>query len=48
MAINKAVERYENKATEKLIKDEYEVVAGNELETRNEGYFADEDDYELV
>ena len=46
MAINKAVERFETKATEKLVKDEYEVIR-KEVETRNEGYTADED-YELV
>jgi hypothetical protein len=49
MAINKAVERYENKATEKLVKDEYEVVIHNDEEDKhNDGYAADEDDYELV
>jgi len=48
LAINKAVERFENKATEKLVKDEYEVVAKEPGDTEHGGYTADEDDYELV
>lgn len=50
MAINKAMERYENKATEKLVKTEYEIIRKEkEAETvHNQGYAADEDDYELV
>ena len=47
MAIAKAVEKYETKATEKLVKDEYEVV-GKDYEVANEGYIADEDDFEMV
>ena len=47
MAINKAVERYETKATEKLVRDEYDVVSPDE-EKEHEGYTADEDDFELL
>ena len=47
MALAKAVEKFETKATEKLVKDEYEVV-GKEKEDNHDGYFADEDDFELV
>jgi len=47
MAINKAVERFETKATEKLVKDEYEVVA-KEAEPSHTGYAADDDDFELI
>ncbi|MCJ1350839.1 MAG: hypothetical protein MMC33_000820 [Icmadophila ericetorum] len=47
MAINKAVDRFETKVTEKLVKDEYDVVE-DEQEDANEGYVADEDDFELV
>lgn len=47
LAINKAVERFETKVTEKLVKDEYEVV-GKETNVGNDGYMADEDEFELV
>lgn len=46
MALAKAVEKFETKATEKLVNDEYEVV-GREKED-NQEYFADEDDFELL
>ena len=46
-AITKAVERFETRATEKLVKDEYEVVRKGKEDARA-GYTADEDDYELV
>ena len=47
MALAKAVEKFETKATDKLIKDEYDVV-GHEEEDHHDGYYADEDDFELV
>jgi len=47
MALAKAVEKYETKATEKLVKDEYEIVSSEKDETYS-GYTADEDDYELI
>lgn len=44
MAINKAVERFETKVTEKLVKDEYEIVRkDNEV-----GHTVVEDDFELI
>ena len=46
-ALAKAVEKFETKETEKLIKNEYEVVAQDREEV-NAGYTADEDDFELV
>ncbi|MCJ1467036.1 hypothetical protein MMC07_005658 [Pseudocyphellaria aurata] len=47
MALAKAVEKFEIRATEKLVKEEYEVV-GIEKDDFHDGYNADEDDYELV
>ena len=47
MALQKAVENYEIKATEKLVKDEYEVV-GNGKEDESKGYTANEDDFEII
>ena len=41
------MEKFETKAMEKLIKEEYEVVA-NEKEDKHMGYAADDDDFELV
>jgi hypothetical protein len=46
MALAQAVEKFETKETEKLIKNEYEVV-GKESE-QADGYTADDDDFELI
>ena len=47
MALAKAVEQFETKETEKLVKNEYEVV-GKEKEDSHDGYVADEDDFQLI
>ena len=47
LALAKAVDKFETKATEKLVKDEYEVVA-KENDDAHTGYAADEDDFELI
>ena len=47
LALAKAVEKFETKATEKLVKDEYEIVSP-EKEEAQVGYAAREDDFELV
>ncbi|KAG6997564.1 hypothetical protein G7Y79_00040g077290 [Physcia stellaris] len=47
MALAKAVEKFETKETEKLVKNEYEVI-GNEKEDGHDGYAADEDDFQLI
>lgn len=47
LALAKAVEKFETKETEKLVKNEYEVV-GSDKEDRQGGYVADEDDFEWV
>ena len=47
LALAKAVEKFETKATEKLVRDEYEVVA-KDKEEAHAGYAADEDEYELI
>ena len=41
------MEKFETKETEKLVKNEYEVV-GNEKEDAPDGYAADEDDFQLI
>ena len=46
MALANAVEKYEVKATEKLVKEEYEVVGKEKLDG-NDGYAID-DDFELI
>ena len=46
MALAKAVEKFEVKATEKLVKDEYEVIGQDKEDP--EGYIAYDDDFELV
>ena len=45
-ALAQAVDKYENKATEKLIKEEYELVSAEEDFTT--GSSAGEDDFELL
>ena len=47
MALAQAVDKFETKVTEKLVKEEYEVVAAEKEET-HAGYAADEDDFELI
>ncbi len=47
LALAKAVEKFETKATEKLVKDEYEVIL-KEQDDLHTGYTADEDDFELL
>ena len=47
IALAKAVEKFETKAMEKLVQDEYEVVDSEKEETHT-GYAADDDDFELV
>lgn len=47
MALAKAVEKFEIKETEKLVKNEYEVV-DNEKEEGHDGYVADEDDFQFI
>jgi hypothetical protein len=47
IALAQAVEKFETKETETLVKNEYEVVA-KESEHDQEGYNADDDDFELV
>lgn len=54
-ALNHAVERFENKVTDKLVKDEYEVLDGAEVigegiphHTAGAASTVDEDDYEFV
>lgn len=48
-AITKAVERFENKETEQLVSQEYDVIDGYEKEKEvGGGYDADEDEYEMI
>ena len=47
MALAKAVEKYEIQATERLVRDEYEIIR-KEKDDRHDGYAADEDDFELI
>ena len=46
-ALDKAVDKYETKATDKLIKSEYEIV-GDEKEDVETGPGAMVDDFELI
>ena len=46
MALAKAVEKFEVKATEKMVKDEYEVIGQDKEDP--DGHIAYDDDFELV
>lgn len=48
LAINKAVERFEIRRTEKLIKEEYDVVSEKDNEADFDGYITHVDDFELL
>ena len=47
LALANAVEKFETKVTEKLVKEEYEIVGAENDETST-GYVADEDDFQLI
>lgn len=48
MAFDEAVEKFETKELEKLVKDEYEVIVKEQDKFQNTEHTADADGFELI